>query len=92
MVIDLVERTVRYTVAGVTASVLGFEVVVAGEGDDLVRGTGRAERLQGYSGNDLLVGGGGPDQLMGGPGEDDRADGGAGRDRCEVERSRRCEE
>ena len=92
MVVDLRERTVRYTVAGVQASVAGFEAVVAGEGDDVVRGTGRDERLQGYTGDDRLLGGGGADRLIGGPGDRDRADGGAGRDRCKAERTLRCEE
>lgn len=92
MVIDLSKHIVRYPRAGATASVRGFEVVVAGEGDDVVRGSGRTERLQGYSGNDRLLGGGGADQLIGGEGEEDRADGGADRDRCRAEQTRRCEE
>lgn len=48
----------------------GFEQVVAGSGDDVVRGTSRPDRLDGGLGNDTLDGRAGADSLTGGEGED----------------------
>lgn len=45
-------------------------VIKGGDGDDLLIGSARAERLLGGNGEDTLVGGGGRDTLDGGAGDD----------------------
>ena len=56
----------------------GIEHVVAGAGNDIVRGGPRAESLDGGDGNDLVSGRGGADRLT--VGNRDRAAGGPGND------------
>jgi uncharacterized delta-60 repeat protein len=58
----------------------GFEIVVGGSGDDVLRGSEVVgETLLGNGGDDILVGRGGNDTLVGGAGRD-RLYGGAGDD------------
>ena len=56
-----------------------MENVWAGSGNDIVRGTGGANRLYGNAGNDKIYGGGGNDYIAGGSGVN-RLYGGAGID------------
>ncbi|MEJ7929782.1 peroxidase family protein [Ramlibacter sp. AN1015] len=49
------------------------------EGDDLLEGDGRADRIFGFGGNDILIGHAGNDLMEGGTGND-TLDGGSGRD------------
>lgn len=56
-------------VASVPPTVLAIQIH-GGDGDDLLVGGPRAERLSGGPGNDVLLGGGGRDTLDGGPGDD----------------------
>jgi hypothetical protein len=59
--------------------VQGIREVAAGSGDDVLRGTGGTNSLDGGPGDDLLLGAGSSDGLSGGAG-DDRVRGGAGFD------------
>lgn len=72
-------------------AITSVENVVGGSGDDILTGSGRANRLVGGDGNDTFVGTFGDDIEMGGPGEDtflpdwrtdggDVLDGGVGND------------
>ncbi len=64
--------------AGVT-TFTNFEHVVAGDGDDIIRGSDKAETLVGGAGDDLIFGGGGNDVLIAGT-DADTLEGGSGRD------------
>ena len=66
--------------AGEADAVAHFEVLVGGEGDDVLSGAGIAETIDGGLGDDVLRGRGGGDSLFGGQGAD-RLAGGAGDDR-----------
>ena len=69
-------------------TLVNVEKLVLTLGNDLARGTGRADTLEGRSGNDILLGRGGDDTLLGGEGDDvliggagaDTLDGGGGDD------------
>lgn len=60
-------------------TIVNFEGLAGGLGNDRLTGDGAANLLMGGEGRDTLVGGGGNDTLMGGSGND-RIEGGAGRD------------
>ena len=86
--IDLRTSAVQNTHSGGNDSLIGFENVVTGNGDDRLQGNGQdnlfltsggADVLKGGGGNDTLRGGAGADVLVGG-GNVDRLDGGLGRD------------
>lgn len=65
-------------------SLVSFENVESGGGNDLLIGSSAAERLVGGGGDDRVYGGGGNDRLIGDGffrGGDDRLDGGAGNDK-----------
>lgn len=66
--------------AGEADGVGGFEVLVGGSGDDVLRGAAGDETLDGGRGDDVLRGRGGADALFGGTGAD-RLSGGRGADR-----------
>ena len=74
---------------GVEAAVRGGKVVRGGPGDDVLIGSGAAQRFLGRGGADRICGGGGNDILLGQGGDDrlhgggrgDRLFGGAGADR-----------
>jgi Ca2+-binding RTX toxin-like protein len=66
--------------AGEEDGVGGFEVLVGGSGDDVLRGASGDETLDGGRGSDVLRGRGGDDALFGGTGPD-RLAGDAGDDR-----------
>ncbi|MBD3663793.1 calcium-binding protein [Sulfitobacter aestuariivivens] len=55
---------------GPVATVLGFESVFAGAGDDVIGGSSRNEEFYGASGNDTIAGGAGDDFVSGGPDQD----------------------
>ena len=77
-------RPVHADLAAKTAArstVLGFEHLVGGVADDVLRGSSEAERLDGGGGRDFLDGRGGDDRLELEDGAPDRAMCGAGRDR-----------
>jgi Ca2+-binding RTX toxin-like protein len=57
----------------------GNDLLVGGDGPDILFGQSGDDRLRGNDGNDLLFGGPGRDQLAGGA-DDDQLFGGAGRD------------
>jgi len=91
--------TGNYTVnlaTGVTSNVgeslINFENLIAGSGNDSLTGTSGSNRIEGGEGNDTLVGAGGDDSLYGGNGKDlilvstgvDFADGGDGVDTLNV--------
>jgi hypothetical protein len=46
-------------------------IVIGGDGNDQLHGTGRDDELRGVAGNDYIVGFLGHDRLMGGPGMDE---------------------
>jgi len=66
--------------AGEDDAVGGFETLVGGSGDDVLRGAAAAETIDGGLGDDVLRGRGGDDALFGGEGAD-RLGGQAGDDR-----------
>jgi Ca2+-binding RTX toxin-like protein len=74
---------------GAAAQVRGAKVVRGGPGDDVLIGSGRAQRFLGRGGADRICGGGGNDEILGQGGDDrlhgdgrgDRLFGGAGADR-----------
>ncbi len=53
-----------------TDTVINFDDVIGGSGNDTIIGDGFANTLDGASGNDILVGGTGNDKLIGGAGLD----------------------
>ena len=57
--------------------------MTGGDGDDLLIGDERGNRLIAYGGRDVLRGGGGPDELLGW-GDGDELDAGPGRDRVQA--------
>ncbi|MBJ7355993.1 calcium-binding protein [Nocardioides sp.] len=59
--------------------------------DDVLRGSPRADSIDGQSGDDVMIGLGGNDRLIGWDGHD-TADGGPGVDRCHAELAASCEE
>jgi Ca2+-binding RTX toxin-like protein len=77
-----------------TNTVVSFEVVIAGSGDDRLSGSSADESLFGGSGDDILLGEGGEDDLQGGDGNDqvvasldsenDTYDGGEGTDTLDL--------
>ncbi len=89
----------RAVIAGVAtriADTMQFAAVIAGDGNDTLRGTDAADALTGGRGNDALDGAGGNDTLSGGAGNDllfgglgaDRMIGGAGDDVYTVDNAR----
>ncbi|MCF7700730.1 hypothetical protein GLR48_15650 [Loktanella sp. M215] len=56
-------------------SFAGFEVVIAGRGDDVIRGSAADEVIYGADGADAITGGAGDDALFGGTGDDVLSDG-----------------
>jgi hypothetical protein len=52
----------------------GDDLIVAGNGNDSLRGGGDADHLDGGAGDDVLWGGGGDDELVGGAGADQLGD------------------
>ena len=66
--------------AGEADGVGGFEVLVGGRGDDVLRGSAHDDTIDGGAGGDVLRGRGGDDALFGGTGAD-RLAGNAGDDR-----------
>lgn len=70
--------------AGEGDTIVEFENLESGFGDDRLLGSSRSERITGGMGDDRIRGGGGDDRLMGDgtfEGGDDRIHGGAGSDR-----------
>jgi Ca2+-binding RTX toxin-like protein len=55
---------------GIVETMVGFETVVAGAGDNRITGSGEANRLDGGAGDDTLNGGDGDDWIAGGIGID----------------------
>jgi hypothetical protein len=58
---------------GINECIIGTDkkdVIIAGDGDDFVRGKGAADNLQGRFGNDQIRGNDGDDNIQGGPGGD----------------------
>ncbi|HEX2196746.1 MAG TPA: calcium-binding protein [Actinomycetota bacterium] len=80
MVVDLAERT---AIGRGNDSVVGFEVVRTGSGDDFVGGTERADQIETGDGEDEVRAGGGADAVFGGHG-DDTLYGEDGRDRLDI--------
>ena len=78
VVVDLARETGGE--AGEDDGVGGFEVLVGGRGDDVLRGAAGDEMIDGGAGDDVLRGRGGDDALFGGTGAD-RLSGQAGDDR-----------
>ena len=80
MELDLAAGTANINAvnAGVT-TFTGFEHIVAGAGDDIVRGADLADTLEGGAGDDVIFGGGGNDVLIAGA-DADTLEGGSGRD------------
>jgi Ca2+-binding RTX toxin-like protein len=68
VVVDLAAKTAGE--AGEGDAVAGFETLVGGHGDDVLRGAAAAETIDGGLGDDVLRGRGGPDALFGGEGAD----------------------
>ncbi|WP_370318067.1 Calx-beta domain-containing protein [Pusillimonas sp. NJUB218] len=89
----VVTRTADATTALVSTTTTLVNDDVAGNGDDVLRGTASDDTLQGLGGNDQLFGGNGSDTLLGGAGNDvltggmgaDVLTGGAGADRFHYE-------
>jgi hypothetical protein len=58
---------------GINECIIGTDkkdVIIAGDGDDFIRGKGAADNLQGRFGNDQIRGNNGDDNIQGGPGGD----------------------
>jgi hypothetical protein len=58
---------------GINECIIGTDkkdVIIAGDGDDFIRGKGAADNLQGRFGNDQIRGNDGDDNIQGGPGGD----------------------
>ena len=87
--LDLVEGIAR-TEKGRDIVIDITSSITTGSGDDVLKGSGANNHLNGGAGNDILVGRGNDDQLRGGAGKDS-ADGGRGSDRCDAETKRSCE-
>lgn len=90
-VIDLVAGEVQRAVTGLFVTLDSVENAVGGASGDQIFGNGLANRLDGFSGVDLIYGGGGMDTIWGGTGndslygdgDDDTLDGGSGDDHME---------
>jgi Ca2+-binding RTX toxin-like protein len=84
VIVDLARNRSTSRGAGASANtdrVVGFEWVMGGPLDDVIRGDGASNRLVGGDGGDVIRGAGGDDSLWGGDGND-RLEGGDGFDRC----------
>lgn len=77
--VDLTAHTAGAGTSATAFSVTGVEDVVGGNGDDVIRGDGLGNLLDGQGGDDVLRGEDGNDRLVGGEG-DDTLQGGGGRD------------
>jgi len=69
IIANLVSNTASGTQIGLH-SILGFERLVTGSGDDTIYGTSNSDVLDGYMGNDTIYGGSGSDTIYGGAGND----------------------
>jgi Ca2+-binding RTX toxin-like protein len=58
------------TFASGSSTIVGFENVLGGAASDSITGTGEANRLEGFAGNDTILAGDGNDTLIGGLGAD----------------------
>lgn len=78
--VDLAAGTAQaYGVTGSSGKLISVENVIGTVRDDIITGNGRANRLEGFDGNDTINGGGGDDIIIGGEGVD-QITGGKGRD------------